>query len=174
MSLFISIMRPFYNDARDKSERWEAKVEMRKTKFLLKVKCHFVSAEKSSFNQVVLGENALKNNPQRRPLRNRRYRGSGKVVEIINLDDLVLLSLRKKRARTKRATTPRNIISRGAMTTSAGNHWHQRSKKSTARPPVTMDIVKKMTVEAKHPREDQPQSREEKRRPTVHSTLTHD
>lgn len=56
---FMTTMRPFSCDARDKVKMWEEKPWMRGKRLVMKVEGHFSSAESASIKQGFLDESAL-------------------------------------------------------------------------------------------------------------------
>lgn len=65
MTLFISTKRLIAYDAGDKSEKLEAKGQIRERKLLLKVERYFRPAENPSSNQHITSKNSLKDTLQK-------------------------------------------------------------------------------------------------------------
>lgn len=82
-------------------------------------------------NGGVLGENAGKKTLQKRSQDNKNERSSAQKVEIINIEDLDVVSPLKKRYKTKRLITPCKIIIRSTERLSNDSRSQQRSKIST-------------------------------------------
>lgn len=76
----------------DKSKKMEANTEMCSQRFLLKVEQHSSHVETVPSNQGVLAENAQKYTPRKRSLRSEIDGSSAQEAEVINLDDLEVVS----------------------------------------------------------------------------------
>lgn len=116
-------------------------------------KCLFMDAERhfsisNSFSskEGVLGENAVKETPQKSI--GKRNIGSVQSVGINNHEYLELAFPSKKIAKTKRSATPSKIMTRTVQKSSDGRHLQKCSERSTEKPPSTVDAVKKKIKQA--------------------------
>lgn len=121
---------------------------MREKRFFQKVERYFSPEETTSSNQRVLGENALKDIPRKQILENKKEERSALEAGIINLHDLKVAPLSKNWARAEISTTPSKIKTRREKKLSYSGNSKQCSPTRAAKPSVTVDVVKKMSVEA--------------------------
>lgn len=78
---------------------------------------------------------------QIRSLKNNDDERSAEEPEIINLDDLEVASLPKKRARIETSTTPSNVPRKRGRKKVDGSHFKMRRATSAGRFPATADVV---------------------------------
>lgn len=88
---------------------------------MLRAKLHFSPAKKSSTNKRLLRENTEKNIPREKRLRDTRDSSTAQEVKNINLDDLDIASLARKRAKTEVSITPKKTITRTEEKSSEGS-----------------------------------------------------
>lgn len=98
-SLFISTIRPFNYNARERSKKWEARELMLEKRLFLNIEQQCSPVETWSTNQSVPGENFLEDAPRKKSLRNERKKRMEKQFKIINLNDLEKLLLQKRATR---------------------------------------------------------------------------
>lgn len=91
---------------------------------------------------------------------NKRNRSSALEIETLNLGNLEVPFPLKKRSGTERSTTPIRIIPRCAKKSSVGSRLQHLRKANVVELFTTMDVIKKMTGEAKKTPEDRLQSTE--------------
>lgn len=118
---------------------------MREKRHLLEIDRKFSPVDTSSSKQNIMNENALKDIPQRRSLRNKGDRSLAQEVKIINLDDLGVASLPNKRVKTNGCTTPSELKIIGSKKSSNGRHSQQRSEMSVAKASEPADVVNNKT-----------------------------
>lgn len=70
-------------------------------------------------------------------------------IEIVDRGSLEVACPPEKRARTKRCTRSRKVITRSAKESSEGRHLERCTKTSKIKPPGAADCIKKMTDKAK-------------------------
>lgn len=85
----------------------------------------------------------------KRSLPNRRARSCAQKVKIVDLDDLEVVFLPKRRLRTEKSTTLSKTITKSAKSSSDDNQLQQRSEINAAEPPATEDDLEKTTEQAK-------------------------
>lgn len=133
-----------------------------------KVERNFSSEENFSSNRNVSGENTVNNTLRIKSLRNKSDSSSAQEIGMVDDDDREVTSPPKNRARTERASTPSKVITRGTKKTSDGSRLQERSRASAAAPPSTVDIITKITEEAKKTLEDIPRSSEAEYTPLIY------
>lgn len=101
---------------------------------------------------------------------NKRDRISAKEVQIRHLGDPDVGSPRKKRARTERPIM-RTKIAGSTKYSSDINHWQQRCKTVTQKPPGTVDVIRTGTEKAGKTPEAMAQSPKAEPRLIVNSCL---
>lgn len=169
ISRFVSTMHPFYYDARERRKKREAKAEMCERRLLLKIERHFSPGKNSSFNKGALGENALKESPRRRSLRNKIDKTFVQVVEVLNLCDLKVASPLYKRTRRERLIRHIKIITRNAKKSLDGSHSQHQNKTSAVIHLGNPEATTKMTDKAKTTPGDTAQSPDPKSRHIIDS-----
>lgn len=92
-------------------------------------------------------------------------------IQIINFEDLEVLSRPKKGARNKKFTTLSKKVKRNAKKSLDGGNLQQRSKKRAVEILVPVVGIKRTAVEAKKKPKDTTQSSNTESEPLVHSGI---
>lgn len=122
-------------------------------------------------NQGVLDENALRDTPRERSLRNKGDRHSAQEVEFMNLDSLEIASLPNRKARTECAIPTSIIITSTAKRSQDGLHSQRCSATSVAKGLVTAVPITEMAQESNKTPDTTSESPEVNARPIVHRGL---
>lgn len=149
-------------------KKWETKAEVQENHLLCKFERYFSPTEDTSPNRGVLSENASKDISRKMYLRKNRDSSTAKEVLTINLDDLKVDSLPKRRTRMERCTTPSNTTTKSTKKSSSGSRLQRRNKISALELHAKTVIMKK-TENAKKAPENVSRSPEAEGRPLVQS-----
>lgn len=76
----------------------------------MKTKRNYKSLENFQFNKRVLRENVMKENPREKSFWNERHSSSARELAVLELHELEIISLLRKRARAKRSITRYNMV----------------------------------------------------------------
>lgn len=144
---------------------------MRKKRPLLKAEWRFSPFETSFSNQGVLDKNALKDTPGEKTLHNQTKKNSEKEDKIINLDNLEIAILSKKRTRMEIYTTPGSMIRKSAKIWSHGSRLQQGSRDKLKTSPATAVDANKKEEEVKKAPKKMPDGRKEESGPVIHSSF---